>query len=547
MRTLRDDRGIALVLALGIMLTFAIVITGVIEYTSSNSRSSSIGHSQQSANQVAESGVVQAYSILNYWDWTVNPPSGAGNVASDPTLLGCTTGSAGASDCSSPTKKCVPVLASCTGASEGKPGTAWVFGIYGGQNGLTFYGTGAPSSGISVPAATWWIISTGYARNPTGAATLSKQVQATTTIYNDTNVPPNTAAWNHVYSTAPQGSGCELDVNGQNVIIDIPVYVTGDMCLSGNGAHVIEDLVHGQAVDLRVQGVLVLSGNSSYVGHLGTATGDITSGVVGGGCTKTVGGTTASCTNGSYDYHVRATSALSSLLPPQPDANAYNVADPGPKHICKSGTSPAPPSSGNPFESSGSTTQNNSAPTFDLTPASSYSCKSNTAGSSGELTWVWNSTTSTGTMTVNGEIFFDGPLQVTRSGTYSGKGTIYTAGTISWPNQTTNLCANATCDFNSWDPNANMLMFISLASSGNAITFTGNTDNFQGGLFAQPGATVYFRGNSINLQGPIVGGKYDWGNNVTIKPLPTITNLPPGAPLGLNVHATPGPLVYKTG
>jgi hypothetical protein len=92
-----------------------------------------------------------------------------------------------------------------------------------------------------------------------------------------------------------------------------------------------------------------------------------------------------------------------------------------------------------------------------------------------------------------------------------------------------------------------MLMFISLASSGNAIIFTGNTDNFQGGLFAQPGATVYFRGNSINLQGPIVGGKYDWGNNVAIKPLPTITNLPPGAPLGLNVHATPGPLVYKTG
>jgi Tfp pilus assembly protein PilX len=538
----RDERGIALVMALVIMVSLAIVITGVIDYTSANSRSSSLGHGQQSANQIAEAGMTSAYSVINYWDWNVNPPSGAGNVASDPTILGCAAGTAGSSDCTSPTKKCFSVLTTCASASTlGQAGTASVFGIYGGTNGLTYYGYGASSAGIPVPAATWWIISTGYARNPTGAGTLAKQVQATVTVYNDTNVPPNTAAWNHVYSTAPQGAGCEFDVNGNSVIIDVPVYVTGDMCLSGAGASVQEDLAHGQPVDLRVQGVLTFSGNSSFVGHIGANTGDITSGVVGGGCNTKTGNATTACTN--YDYHVRATSQLTTFLPPSPDANAYNVSDPGPKHTCKLGTSPAPPSSGNPFESAGSTVQDTSAALFDLTPATSYSCLSNTAGSTAQLTW----NASTSALTISGEIFFDGPIQLSQSATYSGKGTIYAAGAITFPNQNTNVCANATCDFTSWDPNANMMMLVSLLATGNAITFTGNTDKFQGGIFAGSAATIYFRGNSLNLQGPVIGGKFNYGNSVSMKPLPAISKLPPGAPLGLNVHAAAGPLVYKTG
>ena len=90
MRTLlsrlrREERGIALVLALGMLVTLAITVTGIIEYTGSNSRAAEVNHGRQDASSIAEAGVNAAYSVLDYWDTGTN----TGNNATDSQLLGC--------------------------------------------------------------------------------------------------------------------------------------------------------------------------------------------------------------------------------------------------------------------------------------------------------------------------------------------------------------------------------------------------------------------------------------------------------------------------
>ena len=92
----------------------------------------------------------------------------------------------------------------------------------------------------------------------------------------------NISVWNYVYSTAPQGAGCEVDLSGTNVIVDVPLYVTGDLCVSGTNAKIVENTANGgQPVDVRVGGTLTISGTNATVG---TAAQKLTSGLVSGGC-----------------------------------------------------------------------------------------------------------------------------------------------------------------------------------------------------------------------------------------------------------------------
>lgn len=534
-RLRREQRGFALILALGAMIALGITVTAVIEYTSSNTRASSISAAQQDANHAAEAALLAAYSKLSYVNWT----TGTGNDATSPTLLGCAAGSGGSSDCTTtaPSLTCVNALTTCASSTtSGQAGTGTYYGSY------------------DALSLTWTIYAAGYARNPTNAQVIKKTYTATSTLFWDTNTPPNVAVWNHLYSTSPQTSAsCELDVSGQNVVVDVPVYVTGDMCLSGNGAHVAEDTANGgQPVDLKVLGKLVFSGNGSYVGYNASNPGSaITSGVVNLGCTTTTSGTGQTCAYPTFDYHVNSTDAVQTLVSPTPDYTWYDNADPGPMHTCKTGTSPSPPSSGNPFDNN--TTRDDGATTFNLTPATAYTCLSQSG--TGYLTWTPGTSGGLGSLAVNGVVFFDGAVQLTQSAVYTGKGTIYASGPFSFPYQNTYICANATCDFNTWDPNTTMLMLASLYPSSNstrsnpdaAFSFVGNQDKFQGSVFTTPTGLVNFAGQSIQVEGPIVGGKFSFGNNVSLKPLPTITKLPPGAPLAVNAHATPGRLSYTSG
>jgi Tfp pilus assembly protein PilX len=507
----------ALVLALGMLVTLAITVIGIIEYTGSNSRAAEVNHGRQDASSIAEAGVNAAYSVLNYWDTGTN----TGNNATDSQLLGCNA----AGVC---TPRCVSVVVQCPSANAvGVEGTA------------SYQGTYDPVKAI------WSITSTGYARNPTGAATIKKTINATSAIVADINNPANISAWNHLYSTAPQGAGCEVDITNNNVYIDTPAYVTGDLCFSGMYDRIWEQ-PGGQPVDLRVGGKLVLAGANTSVGYKDPWNNvfPITSAEIAQGCSTTAAGSPVPCTNPPFSWWVRNTGPFVPVTPPEvtnADAdNMYNNADPGPKHPCKAGTSPAglPATT---FESTGNTARDNSVATvFNLTPAYSYSCQSATG--TGALTWD----DTTNQLTISGIVYIDGSMQITQSGSYTGMGSIYLSGSFTMGGYALAFCAVPSCVFGHWDPNTRMLMIVALGS-GTAINISGGLDIFQGSLFANPGSTTALNGASAYVQGPLVSGKFQFNQYTLIQPLPTINKLPPGAPLAVNARATPQTPIITSG
>ena len=60
-------------------------------------------------------------------------------------------------------------------------------------------------------------------------------------------------------------------------------------------------------------------------------------------------------------------------------------------------------------------------------------------------------------------------------------------------------------------------------------------------------ASMDFEGNNIVLEGPFICGKFIWGQNMILRPLPTVSNLPPGAPVPPNAPAVIGTPVITSG
>jgi hypothetical protein len=229
-------------------------------------------------------------------------------------------------------------------------------------------------------------------------------------------------------------------------------------------------------------------------------------------------------------------------------AAAYTAADPGPTHPCASGGL----ASSN-FDNDG--VQNGTNASFELLPAgSTYTCISQNGGATtGQLTWNGTSTTWNGvpakTLVINGRVFFDGNLTISSSGTYTGTGVIDAAGTITFNGNSTTLCATSPCNTaaGAWQGtsgNTSMLTLVALASNTTSISFTNNSQTFQGSLWAQPSSTTTFVKNGVTIEGPISIGKFDnTFNNASFIPLPVITNMPVGAPLPPNTGATVGTMV----
>src|SRR5438132_3522038 len=64
-RPVNDERGIALVMALGILVVCAIMVTTVVAYTSSSQRTSYFGKARLTAFDAADAGMNNAFGVLN--------------------------------------------------------------------------------------------------------------------------------------------------------------------------------------------------------------------------------------------------------------------------------------------------------------------------------------------------------------------------------------------------------------------------------------------------------------------------------------------------
>ena len=519
---LRNEDGIALVMALGITVVLIIFVTSMITYTTSSQRGANQSSADLQARTYAEGGLNTAYSIIVSANTSGTDPT-------SPSLLGC-SGSTAPSDCSNPTPKVVCLTtASCT---TGSVGSARVYGYFSGTNQQTY-------NGQTVAPSTWLLVSTGFARNPDGNTTAR-----TTTATVHVSALDNgavAAVWNHIFMTKPlDPTTCQATFNGNNTSITSPLYVVGNLCLSGQNV-TVQEVTGGQPIDLMVGGKLVLSGSGSKVGA--DSTHPIYSGVAQGGCTTvSVTSSTSTCSPSSFNYWVSHADTFISAQAPAivsgDIAADYANFDPGPSHACASGGLPSSTWDNN-------TTQDNSLPSaFELVPTSSYTCVSQNGSSSGQLSW----NNSTKQLTITGSVFVDGSMTISQSATYTGTGVIEVAGTITFNGNATQLCATTftPCDFNNWQGSSNnhsMLTLVALAKNTTSISFTNNSQTFQGSLWTDPSSTMTFVKNGVTIEGPISIGGFDATfNNALFKPLPVITNMPTGAPLPPNTGASIGAL-----
>ena len=485
-RFLRKQDGMTLVMAVGILGVLTLTGGTLVYYSSTNVRSAEFSTDNASAYDLAEAGINEMMAVL----------SKPQNNSLNDTLLPQSTNTYDA-------------------------GT------------VTWSGT------LDRSTAVWSLTSTGRIKNPTGAPasdvqrTLTAKVPVTATL----TQPLNNPSWNYIYSTKT-GTPCDMTVSN-NVTGSSRLYVEGNLCL-GNNAVITQ-------TSLLVKGNLDLSNNAAVGASTSMDTRVET--FVGGQC-RYGGGTWASPCSGNQDarriyskrdgpsYVVGVNNSVPVIAAPAADwSNWYTNSIPGPTQPCTA-TSGTPPV----FDTN--TSRDNSVVSvFELTAATSYTCRVGPMGApSGELSW--NATTKV--LTVYGTIFIDGSAKITNGqlNQYNGQATVYLSGTLLIDGNS-KLCggiSGSDCDFAAWNPNTEMLTFVTNSYGGQATDENGilvnNNAAFQGGLFAT--YDVEFS-NNARSDGPLVGREIKFNNNVQNDQFPTITVVPVGMPGNPAVYAQPNP------
>jgi Tfp pilus assembly protein PilX len=565
---LQSERGMALVMAIGITTVLAIAGTTAVVYSTSNSQESAQTGSRQDAFSLAEAGINNAMSVLNL-------PT---NNSLDPDTL--------------PTKtSCASSLGSTCTAPYGSGYVVW-----GGT--------------LDRAAAVWTVTATGYYRNTSkgNAGYLSRTLTAKVSVIPTYTQPLNNPSWNYIYATRT-GNPCDQTL-ANNVSGGSWMYIAGNLCLSNN--------VGIGATKLIVAGNLDLA-NNAYVGansNMSTRA----EAYVGNNCRyQKVSSSWHTCTGNQDAYNIfsklsdGSTIAVNHTTPlvaaPAADFTGwYENSIPGPSQSCtaSSGTPPT-------FDNNYPARDNSVTTSFDLTPATSYTCRVGpganaalssaiTAGATtmsvgsatgfptsgtykigideeeinvtagqGTGTWTitrgvngttaaahsanavvsWESADTSGeiswsstakTLTLKGTIFIDGSAKVSQNANYNGQATLYLSGTMLFNGSLCGVPTGSSCVFSNWNPNSEMLTIVANGTGGQVNAgdsiMLANNQYFQGGLFAT-GNVEYT--NNANSDGPILGSQIILANNVVTNSFPNITTVPVGMPGNPEVYAQPNP------
>src|SRR5215210_1942266 len=338
LRRSRDEQGLALVMAIGVTSVLAIAGTTAIAYSTSSQTQSAQMRSRQSAFSLAEAGMNNSMSILMM-------PT---NNALDPdTLPKCTTDE----------KKYTDPAATRTSTSTWKHTT-----IDGGT--VDWCGT------LVRKDALWYLTSIGKSTNPNRTSTtLTRTLEATVTVVPTVTQALNNPVWNYIYA-GHTGSTCDQTLTN-NISGSSRLYVAGNLCLKPNVILAQSQVIVGGNLDIE---------NNAGVGA-STSMSTRVETYVGGNCRYTLSGSWATCTGNQDARHIY--SKLSDgttigvnhtapvIAPPVADFPGwYENAIPGPSQTCttSSGTTPT-------FDSNYPSRDNSVSSVFDLTPASSYTCR----------------------------------------------------------------------------------------------------------------------------------------------------------------------------
>jgi hypothetical protein len=393
--------------------------------------------------------------------------------------------------------------------------------------------------------ATWTLTSIGRRDNPTGgAADVERTLSAKVPVTPVTTQPLNNPAWNYIYSTQVTGGECDMTIDN-TVSVRTRVYVAGNLCLRNQAT-----IDGGAGIALVVQGKVTQFQSGNRIGQpSGTGYGPLAEAHVGAGCKWGSNVLHDPCQQGAgssgYDglWAGVITSEPQVLAKPEADWDAWYVnGSPGPYYPCSLVGSGAVPTFDNDQGSSESpdvTKRNTSVPgTFNLTPSTSYSCKT----AAGELSW----NASAKVLTINGTMFIDGHVKIENGETnqYDGQGTIYANGTVLIKNS--KMCGGVVgsdCDFAAWNPNTEMLTFVANGSGGQTDVGTGvsvevKSAQFQGAFY---GTNRVQLDTSSDMDGPMVGSEVRLGQSIETDDFETIVTVPAGMPGNPAVYAQPNP------
>ena len=497
-RLLRRQDGITLVMAVGILGVLTVSGTTLIYYSSTNARSVSYSTANASAYDLAESGINEMMSILSKPD----------NNALNKYLLGEQTNG---------------TVTHTTHTYQG--GT------------VEWYGTLAQSV---TGSSTWSLTSIGKVANPTGASVsqVTRTLTAKVPVVPTYTQPLNNPAWNFIYSRGT-GQTCDMTIQ-QSVVVQSPLYVAGNLCLTNTASVTSGPLV--------VQGSLTMSQSANFAG---TSTTPLNQLNVRNGCKWKNNALHNPCQQGAgasgFDNVWATLIGNNPPISPAPTADFdawYLNSNPGPYYPCLT-TTGTPPLFDNDQGSAAAPSaakRNNSLPTVqDLTPSTSYTCKS----SNGELSW----NASTKVLTANGTIFIDGSAQIQNGAvnTYTGSATIYVSGTLLIKNSS--ICqavANGQCTTSGWNPAQRMLVFVvngngsggapqSQVSGGDSVQLV--SAYAQGALYATNAIDL---GTTSQFDGPLDGSTVLLGQS-TSSFFPGFTFVPAGMPGNPEVYAQPQP------
>ncbi len=479
---LADERGIALVMALGVLLVLSITLTSLIYYTGTNSRSSARDRAAQQAHALAEAGVNNALAVL----------SKPGADLEDPNLL-----------------------------PDGTTTPPHVNRYEGGH--VEWSGKLVEISATNGGAWRWELSGTGVVANPTGpgAAPVRRTVNANVNLFIPDRDVLSSPVWNWIYSGAI-GATCDTVVD-QGVTITAPFYVVGNLCMKSTAS-----------VERRARPIAVVVEGNVSLEEVKTAIGSNAARIdqvkIGGTCSYQKR-TPVPC----EPYYNTTTTNVWRHGPYTGDPIRldqadwgywYEKASPGPRSPCaeSSGTPPQ-------FDVDGLLRERVVPGVFHLTPGtSSYRCKTRR----GELSWDH----TTRTLTVQGTIFIDGSAKIENGvvNTYNAFSAVYLTGTLLIKNSS--MCAwkegekvGSACDNVKWNPNDKMLIFAADGRGGQISTPDTSIElvssEFQGGLY---GTWAVKSSTFTSTQGPQVSHddvQIGQSNEISF---PLITQVPTGAP-----------------
>lgn len=489
-RIVREEDGIALVMALALMLVLAITTAGILTAGTTNQQATYVSNQQRQAFGIAQEGLAYAEGCLY---------AAAANKDSTPPCTATT---------SIPNE---PLGSGTYYARVASDGTTW-----------TMYGTGKVGS-------------------------ITRTVHAQAIVPGPVTVTES-GVWNYVYADA-SGSSCATYING-TVAISVPIMVRGDLCLAGSLNYTGSQLEVGG--NLSVTGSAKVGTSSKpvttiKVGLTSTSTNTCTLGndpavMPGtGGCDGKHSPLYATTIGEGVDVQpsmpcIGQPSSLDPTCTGSYDGtwatlkNAYNTQAALPKSGCPASL----------FDNDTTLNNSDTSITSVMLGSTAYDCKLGSTANPCmstitvcEIKW----TPSTGSLAVNGTFYFDGSLTMSGTVLYTGQASFYFTGTVNTTGSpvfcgVSGTFGGANCT-TSWNPDQDGIVMVAACwsnSTGSTLVTTA-CFNLGGGAAVQLGVyctTQYTTAGGSSNMGPVLANSLNLGGNAqTLIPFHVF---PPGTP-----------------